>query len=404
MKIQGVPVFVPGAQPGAAGSLSLPGGDDFANKLQLGQIIKGRVLRHYGGSRYGVDFNGQEKVVDSAVPLQGGEVLYGKVVGLDDKVELDRVRPSAADAARDAAAAARRSGAPAGGGAAAPEQLPEQLPAQQARLLDQVVRNVGGDQAARLAGTALGKLGIALAPELVKALADLLRAAPGRGLFAPGPDAVELQVGGKAQPGQAASPAAVLALAEVLRQLVEQFPERQAQDEAPAATAAESGAPGPGNPARGGAQQDRPGVDPGRWLLNVQTGGSVGHRINTVPLLVNGRLVELDIAVFEQRQGQREQEPTRHRQLSFSLASEALGQVDASVMLTGSHLRLAIGAARAASADMLASFSPQLMRQLQDDGWQVDEMNYAHQPAGGAGVARTVLEHVAAQDSVSRLV
>ena len=41
-----------------APSISFTGGGDFASKLTLGQIIKGRVLRSYEGGRYAIDFGG----------------------------------------------------------------------------------------------------------------------------------------------------------------------------------------------------------------------------------------------------------------------------------------------------------------------------------------------------------
>ena len=49
---------------------------DFLSTLTMGQIIKGRVLRHYEGSRYGVEFGGQERVVDSAIALRSGDVIH----------------------------------------------------------------------------------------------------------------------------------------------------------------------------------------------------------------------------------------------------------------------------------------------------------------------------------------
>src|SRR4051812_9305217 len=161
MNIPAVSPFPLGPQSGATGNLSLPGGDDFAGKLQMGQIIKGRVLRHYEGSRYGVEFNGREKVVDSGVPLQTGEILYGKVVGLGDKVELERVRMPAVQTARDEAVPQARPWSMGGDAARLAADLFEQyqgnLTPEQAQVIEQSVRGAGDKQSMALSGLLLSK-------------------------------------------------------------------------------------------------------------------------------------------------------------------------------------------------------------------------------------------------------
>jgi hypothetical protein len=411
VSIQPISPFPLGPQSGATGNLSIPGGDDFAGKLQLGQIIKGRVLRHYEGSRYGVDFNGREKVVDSGVPLQTGELLYGKVIGLGDKVELERVRmPAAAPAREDTAPNAHpwTMGGDAGKLAAQLfEQYQGRLTPDQAQVIEQSMRGAGDKQSMALSGLMLSKLGVNMAPELLKAVYELLRADPNRGLFALSGNTLELQTTG-IKPDvarDAASQSPVVALAEALKQYVEQSPEKEMQDNLRApGMAADQAASQQAESAPDQQNQSGAGFDLGRWLLNVQTGGSVGHRVNTIPLLVNGRLVELDIAVFEQREGRQNKEETKHRQLSFSLRSEQLGQVEAHLVLTGDHMKMTLGAERETTAESLSAYSPELMQQLKDDGWQVDQLNYEVKAGKGTSVARAVLQHVVSQDSVSRLV
>jgi len=197
MNIQGVSPFPLGAQKDAAGNLSIPGGDDFASKLQLGQIIKGRVLRHYEGTLYGVEFNGREKVVDSGVPLQTEEILHGKVVGLGDKVELQRVRVPASQPVREDAASNVRPWSMGGDTGKLVTDLFEQyqgrLTPEQAQVVEQSVRAVSEKQSMALSGLLLSKLGVTIAPELLKAVYELLRTEPNRGLFALGGKALELQ-------------------------------------------------------------------------------------------------------------------------------------------------------------------------------------------------------------------
>ena len=75
----------------SANRILFAGEDDFAAKLTIGQILKAKVLRHHEGSRYMVSFNGQEKVVDSSIPLTPGELIEGRVKSLGKQVELQRV-------------------------------------------------------------------------------------------------------------------------------------------------------------------------------------------------------------------------------------------------------------------------------------------------------------------------
>src|SRR3954452_22379567 len=89
MKIN--PLFAQASALNSSNALLVKSDVDFAAKLTLGQIIKGRVLRAYEGGRYLMDFYGQQKVVDSAVPLRAGDVIHGRVVGLGEHVELQRV-------------------------------------------------------------------------------------------------------------------------------------------------------------------------------------------------------------------------------------------------------------------------------------------------------------------------
>ena len=74
-----------------AGNLIFTADDDYGKQLVMGQILKGKVLRSYDNGRYLMDFKGEQKVVDSSVPLKTGELIHGRVVGLGDKVELKKL-------------------------------------------------------------------------------------------------------------------------------------------------------------------------------------------------------------------------------------------------------------------------------------------------------------------------
>ena len=143
-----------------------------------------------------------------------------------------------------------------------------------------------------------------------------------------------------------------------------------------------------------------------RGILNAQTGGAVTHRIATLPLLLDGELVELDVALFAQddsAQREPKADGIRHRELVFALTTEALGRLEVRALLANGHMRLRIAADSSASSERLAEHAPTLEASLQRIGWEVDEQRYESRSATG-GVLASVVEHLISPGSVSRLV
>ncbi len=288
---------------------------DFASKLTLGQIIKGRVLRTYEGSRYLMDFYGQQKVVDSAVPLRTGEVIHGRVVGLGEHVELQRVLPESS-----------RQGAQEPGEAEDGGQSPlldnkwqrlvaemfgryrGTLSTQDALLLQRLAARADAAADVVLSGLILSKLGLAIAPEFVQALLSVFFSVSREGSFPPLKSAVRLD--GSAAKTQR-DPAAIEALAGVLQKLMADLPEANWRQEASGAPSEPRTWAGSSQALRSeagggeGASADQGELSLARWILNAQPGGSLAHRTLTVPVLMDGRLVELDIAMFDADTGAR---------------------------------------------------------------------------------------------------
>lgn len=411
MSLHGISAAATRPHVSPAERFSLAGEADFGDKLQLGQMLKARVLRHYEGNRYAVDFDGHEKVVDSALPLETGEVLYGRVVGVGERVMLERVRvPSRMPGNDNTPGAQAQPVASADKAAQLVADLFAQFRAQlapaQALLMTQSVRDAADRPLMGMAGLLLNKLGIGLSPEWLKSVYELLRTEPQRGTFPLTGDVPVLEVTRAGLDGtqNGLRQSANAILAELLKQCMEQSLAHDREEDVPVrqsrpTTDAHTSAP---EMRREDSRHART-SDPMRRLMNVQSGGSVAHRINTVPLLVNGRLLELNIAVFEQRDGQHTKDETRHRQVSFSLHCEQLGHVEVRGFVTGEHLKLTLSTDRETAAEHLAAYSPQLREQLLDDGWLVDELHYEISEPEAAGVARAVMQHLIRQDSVSRL-
>ena len=398
-------------------SLFLPGKDSFAEQLNLGQVIKGKVLRHYEGGRYLVQFGGQEKVVDSVVPLRNNEVLYGRVVALGDKVELQRV---AADGAKPGVG--QQLGEALGQTAervlvGKHEQMVNQLFAKyQGKMtpeakteLVRMLKTVPAPDRMAMAGLVLSKLGLNQTPELLRALYDTLSQKQGRHGSFPILDRapqLEIQAGASEGLSQAATQALGHALAGMMQAQSEHKTAHQTMvDDVGASSDTIS------------AEHDMAGFDSSlfnddsgrfahlaRWLLNAQNEGSVGHRLATLPLWLGGRLVEVDLAVFDQKAGSPLIQGLRHRQLLFSLQMEELGHVEVMAKVAGKHIRIQFMTDDTRATDTIARYMAALRALLQQAGWIIDEVSYGTQDEDEQGqVVNTVVDHIVSQDSLSRL-
>jgi hypothetical protein len=74
--------------------------------LQLGQVIEAKVMRSFQGGRFLVQLGAQERVVDSSIPLQEGQVLRARVLALDEQVVLERMQAQTQTEAEPGAGAA----------------------------------------------------------------------------------------------------------------------------------------------------------------------------------------------------------------------------------------------------------------------------------------------------------
>ena len=415
MSIAGISAGLSPATQGASGRFFLPGAGEFADTLTVGQILKGRVLRQYDSNRYLVNFDGHERVVDSAIPLKTNEVLYGRVVGVGERVELQRV--SVQTSVEDEQAFQARTVA----GLETPTakvpgtlehilaQFRVSLDASEQATLAKVVGQSADGQTAALAGVLLNKLGLAQSPALLNAVYSVLQS---KRIASGTRDAAESQALAQILTGVAAlSPQAIAQAGSLLRQSLEQslpnIDDGGARTESPVPEQNTALAVGVGTDAGAadadvGAGQSQQAFI-GQLVLNAQTDGSVAHRMGTVPLLIGNRLLEIEVALFEQRRSPDPKAEARHRHLVFRLQTETLGQVEISAKLAGDHVRVNVAAEKDGAAQSLSDEAESLRATLIEHGWQVDEISYVTQPPGSHNpVAHAVAEHVVKQDSLNR--
>lgn len=416
MSVNGVTNNIQSALKGISGSLFFPGGTEFASSLTIGQIIKGRVLRHYEGSRYLMDFGGQEKVVDSVVPLRTHDLIHGRVIAIGERVELQRVHVGDAQPTpvQDA---------PPGWLSDKTERLMREmagkyqgkLSVEDNEVLLRAMRAAPNPQVMAVAGLALHKLGLALTPELLRAVFSVWMSAPAREFPLNG---VISQLA--ARPVEQTDAADLQQFAQIIMRSLQDLPEKALiegmNERDPSSQASRPGADlaadllVPKEPQQSSDQfpdqsSDNAEFHLGRWLLNAQTDGTVGHRLGAIPVYLGDQLIEVNIAVFEQRRG-RTKEGVRYRQLVFSLDMETLGHVEVTARIADQRLRLRIVTEDSEKTDMASRYLGELRGALKENGWQIDEAIYetrAPRAAEPNTVVGSVIEHLITQDSLSRL-
>jgi Flagellar hook-length control protein FliK len=416
MSIQSVSGGINPAIQGASGKFFLPGAGEFADKLTLGQIIKGKVLRQFDGNRYLVNFDGHERVVDSTIPMKTGELLHGRVIGIGERVEMQRVQfnnDSGAGSALPMPAPAQVS--PPGTMTATLETM---LAGYQVTLRDtdqavlaQAMRGARDGQAMAMAGILLNRIGLPQSQELLNALYGTLQS---RRVSGTEQEPFNVQPLLDAVAGTGVPTAAVVAkISELARQAMDQANTAQSGHENREPTTADNNAQTVSS-ANQDAGQTRAEPDTGsqqfakqlgQFLLNVQTEGSVSHRAGTIPLLLGNRLIEVDVAMFEQRRDAEQKHEARHRHLIFRLNTETLGKVEISARLVGAHVRVRITADDEAGTGTLANHADVLRRALNEAGWSIDEIVYETRSGEAHNtVAHAVVEHVISQGSLNHLI
>jgi hypothetical protein len=391
------------------------GDASFTRTLTIGQILKAKVLRHYEGGRYLAEIDGQQKVVDSTIPLRVGEVLHGRVAALGDRVHLQRV---ASETGKQGSQNSTKGLLFADSG-----QWLDELFAQYQVNLNSVDRAMLLRQASRasqsqnmaLAGLVLSKLGTQITPEFLNALYRMLNTTMLRELVE-GMDSPSRLMSTEATQVQVGSDEAVQQLAALIesgrlepRRLNEETQSRDSLSDTDEqllqlgdrSTVSDDSTKEDTKQKWHGPYQE---WALGQRLLNTQSDGSVSHRLSHFPIWFGDRLVEISVALFSQQEQFCNENGIRHRRLVLSLETANLGHLTMTVNLADRHLRLSMVTGEEAATERLAQHFGELQKQLERYGWEIDEIDYITEAAIEDGAAvRAVVEHHITQDSLSRL-
>ncbi len=380
--------------------LFFPGGDDFASKLTIGQVIKAKILRHHEGSRYVADFNGQQKIIDSANPLQPGELIEARVRSLGKQVEIQRINVVVGEANSSLNDIGNL------------KDIGSSLFAGQ----EKVLQSIRGFFAERQSSVTLKEIqiireflarGISLNTILLSALSlkkanielnkvtlDSVISALNKGAskpyFSEVPALASLGVDFSSEQSIQSYALATKSLAESVNLYAHSVVDAQT--------------PLFGKLSDGSLDSDRERL-PYR-ILNTQDDSSVNHRLIAFPIWLDGKLVEVNMALFDQYQSDRNKEDisSSYKRFVFTLALDNLGEVVATATVYGKHIHLILTTESTGSTDFLARHMASLINNVEEMGWIFDKVEYAtadkneFEPSVAA-----VVEHYVAKDSVSRV-
>ncbi len=357
------------------------------DELTIGQHLRLQVLRQLEQQRYEVAFGGRRHVVESRVALQPGSQVSAQVEAKGEKLELRYLdtgpRAGSPEESLDAFVLPLEHGQAGDDAGPAPPWLAA-LAAQYRVPLDARAREAI-ERAAAKAGD----------PELMTRgglfLQKLLRHV----------DAQDLQSLYRTLSPAETSAAAAFTQApiglddlsgadDVAATLADAL---EAPRDATGARVPNVGADSDGGD---GAEQDS---QRAARLLNLQDEGSVAWRFGTLPLLVGGQLIELDLVMFRERDSQTKRGALRR--LVMTLDTTHFGRVHVEARAVDSRLMVKMSAASSDAVEVLSAYGADVRAAIERLGWAVDDIRYEI-TAPHTGAAQSVVHHVLSAGTVDQ--
>lgn len=125
-------------------------------------------------------------------------------------------------------------------------------------------------------------------------------------------------------------------------------------------------------------------------LLNDVDSESMGVRYGTLPVLIDGRLVELELVLFQHRPRDAVVEPIRR--LVMSIHTNTLGTVQIAAEALNNRLMIKISGESVEHTEALAVYVDEVSELVKKFGWALDSVGYEVRTQGGR-LAQRVIEH-----------
>ena len=353
--------------------------------LIIGQHVRLQILRQLEQQRYEVAFGGRRHVVESRVPLQSGTEVTAQVEAKGDQLELRYLDAGPrANQAENNDAGRMPIALPA---TEAPADVPPWLDALAAQFrvpldarasaaIARAAAKVGDPELMTRGGLFLQKLAKHVDAQDLDALYRALDPADR------GPSAAAVQAPIDIDDSASHDDMAAT-LADAL-DAVRQDP-----------SAAQVHNLGADADSGGDGGQD---AQRALRLLNLQDEGSVAWRYGTLPLLVGGQLIELDLVMFRERDSQ----PHRGalRRLVMTLDTTHFGRVRVEARAVDSRLTVTLSAPASDAVDVLSAYGADVRSAIERLGWAVDDVRY--EVSAPRNAAQSVVDHVLSTGTVDQ--
>lgn len=384
--------------------------DQWLKTITAGQILKGRVLRVYTDNKYGVDFGGQERIVDSAVPLSKGDLLTGRVLGVNDHtVSMKIVSNVLSDPSKnDRPLLAKKVEYKSPVAVEADKFNVNLNQLQELAIVNAANRSVNATVAIR-AGLYLAKLGLPITAELIRSITD-------RVLDSQNTNFMEFD---KKLPELTSNIAIIETQQSNAKQTLEYLKNfflddfnlkkqgtdftEQNQVEVPPRFHLESQTDKSNLNGNQNEMTDKKRLSQlFSKIFNVSNGSHAQHRFQTLPIIIDGKLIEFDVAFFDQMPQDSTNLVLKSKCLKFGLKTE-FGLLNLEARVVNDRLNITFSSDSDYLLSQIESHESDLNLNLTDAGWLVDYIKYkkAH---GEDTAAYDIIKHVLQQNSLDIVV
>lgn len=389
--------------------------DQWLKTITAGQILKGRVLRIYSEKKYGIDFGGQERIVDSTVVLTKGDVITGKVLAVGEhNISMKIVSAQSADHSTNNSAYETKIEVK------SPLQMESERFNVNLNSLQEaaVLSALNGSENAAVTirvGLYLAKLGVPITIELVRALtsrvlnnkvfspADLDKIIP---ILTTESTRVESLKG-----EERVQPNFALVFDNLKNFFLKDFNEETlknvsagqlnsfAQNSATLTSQSSS--------KNLNSMDENDNKNLGLYqllfrLLNLSNGSYVQHRFQTLPIIINGKLIEFDVAFFDQANHDSDISGLKSKCLKFSLKTD-YGLLNLDVRALNDRVAINFNSENDYLVSQIKEYESDLNSNLTEAGWKVDKIQYVKSEQKIIA-AYEVINHVLMQDSLNVVV
>ncbi|MFV1922196.1 MAG: hypothetical protein ACMZ63_06310 [Methylotenera sp.] len=374
--------------------------DQWLKNITVGQILKGRILREYSDNKYGVNFGGQERVVDSAIPLTKGDTLAGRVTSIkDNTVSMKLVNSADINEAKNASLEM----------ASSESKTPIEIEAENFKIdLTQPQRNaiikatnqIGNTIVAIRVGLYLAKLGLPITPDLVRLLSE--RVLDTQKLHFTDTDIKAPQLITSTEISRLQT---LSTLESISKFYIEEFTKDQPEDQKDKLFDF-------GVELKDVLQFDKLNTNEKQQnpdehqqlnhmlhkLLNVSSECVAQHRLQTLPIIIDGKLIEFDVAFFDQAERQNKTQVLESKRVKFALNTD-FGLLNLDAKVVNNRLNISFASESEYFIDQLGGYASDLNASLIDAGWIVDQVEYK-KVKDNTSAAFEIVNHVLQQNSL----